>query len=182
MPPYNSSKSTRRSKPAPETEGRLQPQAVDLEKAVIGALLIERDAYFRVNEILQPQSFYDPRHQIIYEAIQSLNVENQPMDILTVTDKLQRMGKIEEAGGAPYITALSGMVLSSAHIEYHANIIAQKATARALITYTSGIEEKAFDVTQDIDKLMQEAEGGLFEISQKNLKKEIGRASCRERV
>lgn len=172
MPPYNSSKSTRRSKPAPETEGRLQPQAVDLEKAVIGALLIERDAYFRVNEILQPQSFYDPRHQIIYEAIQSLNIENQPMDILTVTDKLQRMGKIEEAGGAPYITALSGMVLSSAHIEYHANIIAQKATARALISYTSDIEEKAFDVTQDIDKLMQEAEGGLFEISQKNLKKD----------
>ncbi len=172
MPPYNSSKSTRRSKPAPETEGRLQPQAVDLEKAVIGALLIERDAYFRVNEILQPQSFYDPRHQIIYEAIQSLNIENQPMDILTVTDKLERMGKIEEAGGAPYITALSGMVLSSAHIEYHANIIAQKATARALISYTSDIEEKAFDVTQDIDKLMQEAEGGLFEISQKNLKKD----------
>lgn len=158
----------------PETDayGHLQPQAVELEQAVLGALMIEKDAYYQVSEILKPESFYDPRHRIIYDAVRRLNLEEKPVDILTVTEELRSLNKLEEVGGPYYITLLSGMVASSAHIEYHARIIAQKATARELITYTSNIQTKAFDATQDVDELMQEAEGKLFELSQSNLKKD----------
>ena len=159
---------------APVTDGfgHLQPQAPELEKAVIGALLVEKDAFSMVSEILRPQSFYEPKHQKIYEAIQALNIQQKPVDLLTVTEELRRTGELDNAGGAFYITQLSGMVASSAHIEYHARIIAQKYMARELITYTSGIQTKAFDATQDVDELMQEAEGRLFELSQQNLKKD----------
>lgn len=165
---------TRKKQQAPEVDayGHLQPQAVELEQAVLGALMIEKDAYFQVSEILRPESFYDHRHQLIYEAIRRLNLEEKPVDILTVTEQLRSTNQLDEVGGPFYITQLSGMVASSAHIEYHARVIAQKATARALITYTSNIQTKAFDATQDVDELMQEAEGKLFELSQTNMKKD----------
>lgn len=158
----------------PETDdyGHLQPQEPELEKVVLGALMIEKDAYSIVSEILRPESFYEPRHQLIYDAIRRLNIEQKPVDILTVTEQLKSMGHLEEVGGPFYITQLSGMVASSAHVEYHARIIAQKFLARELITYTSNIQTKAFDATQDVDELMQEAEGKLFELSQRNLKKD----------
>ena len=123
--------------------------------------MIEKDAYSQVSEILRPESFYEPRHQMIYEAVRQLNIEQKPVDILTVAEQLKVTGKLEEVGGPFYITQLSGMVASSAHIEYHARIIAQKFLARELITYTSGIQTKAFDATQDVDELMQEAEGNF---------------------
>ena len=151
---------------------KLPPQAVDIEQAVIGALLIEREAYDQVSEILSPKSFYDHRHGLIYECIRRLNLEEKPVDILTVTEDLRAHNQLEEVGSEPYIMQLSGMVASSAHIEYHARIIAQKATARQLITYTSGIQTAAFDPTTDVDELMQKAEGELFELSQTNLKKD----------
>ena len=156
--------------PTPNDYAHLQPQAVEFEQAVLGALMVEKDAYYQVSEILKPESFYQQRHQTIYEAIRRLNLEEKPVDILTVTQQLQATGKLEEVGGPSYIAQLSSMVASSAHIEYHARIIAQKSTARQLIT--SHIQQKAFDPTQDIDQLMQEAEGNLFELSQTNLKKD----------
>jgi len=150
----------------------LQPQAIELEQAVLGALMVEMDAYPLVSDILKAESFYDHRHQLIYEAIASLALNQKPIDILTVSEQLKRMDKYEEVGGAYYITLLSGKVNSSANIEFHARIIAQKFLARQLITFTSAIQTKAFDATQDVDDLMQEAEGTLFEISQQNMKKD----------
>ena len=152
--------------------GHLQPQPPELEEAVLGALMIERDAYSLVSEILRPESFYDVRHQLIYKAISTLAMQQQPVDILTVVEQLKKTGELDEVGGPFYITQLSGKVASSAHIEYHARIIAQKFLARELITFTSNIQTKAFDATQDVDDLMQEAEGKLFEISQQNMKKD----------
>ena len=143
--------------------GRIQPQAPELEEAVLGALMIEKDAYSLVSEILRPESFYEHRHQLIYSAITDLAVNQKPVDILTVKEQLAKRGDLEEVGGPFYITQLSSKVASSAHIEYHARIIAQKALARELITFTSNIQSKAFDETLDVDDLMQEAEGKLFE-------------------
>lgn len=152
--------------------GRIQPQARELEEAVLGALMIEKDAYAQISEILRPESFYDHAHQLIFAAITDLAVRQQPVDILTVTEQLRKRGDLDAVGGPFYITQLSSKVASSAHIEYHARIIAQKHLARELITFTSGIQSKAFDETLDVDDLMQEAEGQLFEISQKNMKKD----------
>ena len=161
---------TVKAKPVDEY-GHLQPQAPELEEAVLGALMIEKDAYSLVSEILRPESFYEHRHQLIYQAITALALR-QPVDILTVAEQLRSTGDLDEVGGPFYITQLSGKVASSAHIEYHARIIAQKFLARELISFTSNIQTKAFDETQDVDDLMQEAEGKLFEISQQNMKKD----------
>ena len=160
-----------KTKPVDEY-GHLQPQAPELEEAVLGALMIEKDAYSLVSEILRPESFYEHRHQLIYAAITDLAIRQKPVDILTVTEQLRSRGDLDEVGGPFYITQLSGKVASSAHIEYHARIIAQKFLARELISFTSNIQTKAFDETQDVDDLMQEAEGKLFEISQQNMKKD----------
>ena len=167
----SNSKSNRRSKQAPidTTFGHLQPQATDIEKVVLGALMIDKDAFTVVSEIIKPETFYEARHQKIYEAIQSLNLQEKPVDIMTVAEELRHKGTLEEIGGPAYVVELSSNVASSAHIEYHAHILAQKFLARQLIQFASMIETDAFDETVDVDELMQKAEGTLFEISQKNM-------------
>ena len=136
---------------------RVQPQAPEIEKAVLGALMIDRDAYMEVCNMLRVESFYEPRNQMIYEAIVKLSAEENPVDVLTVTDKLAKMGKLEEVGGPGYIADLSSRVATSANIVYHANIVAGN---------------KAFDETYDIKDVVQEAESILFELSQNNMKKD----------
>ena len=155
-----------------KTYGHLQPQDVDVEKVVLGALMIDKDAFSMVSETLNPETFYEPKHQKIFKAIQTLSINENPVDIMTVVDELKREGTIDEIGGPAYIVDLSSHVASSAHIEYHAKILAQKFLARQLISYASVIETKAFDATVDVDELMQEAEGSLFELSQRNMKKD----------
>ena len=162
----------RQQQPVDNTYAHLQPQALDVERAVIGALLIDKDAYSVVCEILKPESFYEPRNRIMYEAIQQLSMNEQPVDVLTVADQLARTGQLEEIGGPAYIAEISSRVASSAHVEYHARIIAQKSLARQLIQFASDVETKAFDETIDVDDLMQHAEGALFELSQKDMKKD----------
>ena len=158
--------------PQVDTLGHKQPQNLDMEAAILGALMIEQEAYAQVCELLKPESFYDHRHQLIYRAIQTLNVEQRPVDIITVNEQLDHDGVKEEAGGDPYILQLSANVASSAHIVYHAKIVAQKYLARQLITLSSFMQTMAFDSTVDVADLMQEVEGRMFEISQNNLKKE----------
>ena len=131
--------------------------------------MIDKDAFTVVSEIIKPETFYEARHQKIYEAVQSLNLQEKPVDIMTVTEELRHKGTLEEVGGPSYIVELSSQVASSAHIEYHAHILAQKFLARQLIQFASMIETDAFDETVDVDDLMQKAEGALFEISQKNM-------------
>jgi len=156
-----------------EETGRLQPQARELEEAVLGALMLEKDAYSIISEILSPECFYDKTHELIFTAIQTLAMQQKPIDILTVVEQLRKDGTLESVGGASYIAQLSQKVVSSAHIDYHARIVAQKYLARELITFSSEVAGKAFDETNDVDDLMQEAEGKLFEISQRNVKKDV---------
>ncbi len=156
----------------PDT-GRLQPQARELEEAVLGALMLEKDAYSVISDILRPESFYDKVHEVIFSAIQDLAVQQKPIDMLTVVEQLRKKGELDFVGGPFYITQLSGKVVSTAHLEYHARIIAQKYLARELISFSSNVAAKAFDESNDVDDLMQEAEGHLFEISQRNVKKDV---------
>lgn len=162
----------RQQAPIDSTYGHLQPQALDIERAVLGALMIDKDAFTVVSEIIRPETFYEQRHQKIFHAIRTLNMEEKPVDIMTVTEELRKEGSIDEVGGPPYIVELSSLVASSAHIEYHARILAQKFLARQLISFAGTIETDAFDETVDVDELMQRAEGSLFELSQKNMKQD----------
>lgn len=170
-------KGYKRSKPQHQplydAGGRMQPRDKDLEEAVLGALMLEKDAYTTVCDILKPESFYEPSNQLIYEAIQQLGASQQPIDMLTVTEKLRQNDALEKVGGAVFISDLTSRVASGAHVEYHARIVAQKYLARELISFASSIESKAFDESNDVDDLLQEAEGRLFEISQRNVKKDV---------
>ena len=139
---------------------------------MLGALMIDKDAYAVVCETLYPESFYDKKHALIFSAIRDLSMEERPVDILTVTNQLAKNGVLDEVRSPIYITELSSRVDSSANLQEHASIIAQKFFARQLISFAGNIETKAFDETTDIDTLMQEAEGALFELSQRNMKKD----------
>ena len=158
--------------PAELGYGHIMPQAPEVEKAVLGALMIDSNAYMEVCDRLRPESFYEPRNQLVYEAIVKLSVDESPVDVLSVADKLEKMGKLEEVGGPGYIAELSSRVATSAHVEYHANIVAEKYLARQMVEYVSVIGKKTFDETYDIKDVMDEAEATLLELSQKNMKKD----------
>lgn len=173
MPAQNRSNSQRGQQfQLPFAYGRLQPQAPEVEKAVLGALIIDRDAYVEICEILSAESFYESRHQKIYAAIQQLTVDEKPVDLLTVTEQLSKNGVLEEVGGPTYLAEISNKVATSANIEFHARIIAQKYLSRQLISYSGTIGTKAYDETLDVNDVVQEAEKILFEITQKNMKKD----------
>lgn len=156
-----------------DTVGKLPPHDKDIEEAVLGALMLEKDAYMSVCDLLVPESFYDPVNQKIYQAITTLGLNQRPIDMMTVTEQLRHDGLLDEVGGAVHISELTARVYTAAHVEYHAKIIAQKYLARRLIQFASGIENEAFDESNDIDDILQQAEGRLFDISQTQLKREV---------
>ena len=153
--------------------GKLPPQALELEASVIGALMIEKEAFSSVTDLLRPESFYSDQHRHIFEAVQALSAKDAPIDVLSVAEQLKQSGKLEQAGGVIYLSDLTRRVASAAHIRYHAQIIAQKATARDLITAACQIEEKGYDETQDVDELVEEATAKIFEISQRAQKRDV---------
>lgn len=152
--------------------GKLQPQAVDLEEAVLGALMLEKNAITIVADILKPESFYKENHVIIFQVIKDLFSTAQPIDILTVTAELRKRGQLELVGGAYYITSLTNRVASAANIEYHSRIIAEKFIQRELIRISTEIQREAFEDSSDAFELLDSAERKLFEISQGNIKKD----------
>lgn len=144
----------------------MQPQALDAERALLGGLLIDRNAWDRVCDMLRPESFYERRNQRVFEAIRNMYMEGRSVDIVTLTDRLGKDGSLDEAGGAGYVAELSSFVASSANIEEYAQIIAEKALARVLIWTAGMIEAKAFDESVAKQDVLEEAEQALFEIGQ----------------
>lgn len=150
---------------------KLQPQARDLEEAVLGALMLEKYAPEKVASYLKKDAFYVESHQMIYEAILQLFMAGNPVDILTVTEQLRKNANLEAAGGAFYITSLTNRVSSAANIEYHAHIVIQKSIQRQLISVAGVIGEKAFEETSDAFELLDESEKKLFEIKNDSMTK-----------
>jgi replicative DNA helicase len=155
--------------------GKVPPQAVDIEEAVLGAILMEKDAVISVLDILKPESFYKDAHQKIYNAIVELSTKEKPIDILTVTEELRSNDELESVGGPFYITQLTNRVASSAHIEYHSRIVAQKYIQRELIRISSEIQNRAFDDSIDVDDLLDFSERELFNIAEGNIKRETAK-------
>lgn len=152
--------------------GKLPPQAIELEEAVLGALMLEKSAYPAVGDILKPESFYKEAHQKIYTAVVDLFSKEEPIDLLTVTQQLKKMNALDDVGGPVYISQLTTKVASAAHIEYHARIIAQKFLQRELIRVSTEIQGNAYDDSIDVDELLESAENSIFEISQVGVKNE----------
>lgn len=156
-----------------QTYAKLPPQATELEDIVLGALMLEKDAYSRVCDILSENCFYKEINKTIYEAINQLAINQEPIDMLTVQNKLEQMGELEKVGGAYHIVELTANVTSAVHLEFHSGILAQKALARQLIDYTTEIQKLAFEEKTDVDDIVQLAESKLFQISNNSLKKEF---------
>lgn len=160
--------------------GKIPPQAVDVEEAVLGAMLLEKNAVNDAIDILEPDSFYKVEHQKIYAAIKDLFGHSENIDILSVTEKLRKKGELQMVGGPGYIASLTNRVASAAHVEYHARIISEKYILRSLIEVSSDVIKNAYDETKDVFNVLNEAEDGLFKIAEGNLKK--GYAGVRELV
>ena len=152
--------------------GKLPPQAVDVEEAVLGALMLERDAYVTVADIIDTPSFYKEEHRKIFDAIKYLSTHEKPVDLLMVTQQLKDQEQLDVVGGPLYITQLTSRVASAAHIEFHARIIAQKYIQRELIRVSSEIQTKAYDDNMDVDDLIDYSETALFQVAEGNIKKE----------
>ena len=152
-------------------QGRIPPQALELEEAVLGAMLIDKKGVDEVIDILQPDAFYKTAHQKIFEAIFQLFQDSQPVDLLTVSSELRKKGKLETVGGEFYLVQLSQRVASSAHIEFHARIILQKFIQRSLIKISNEIIESSYKDSTDVFDLLDEAESKLYEVNQGNIKR-----------
>jgi replicative DNA helicase len=152
--------------------GKIPPQATDIEQVVLGAMMLEKEALNDTINIITKESFYDPRHQFIYGAMHELFASTKPVDLITVTDRLQKNGELEAAGGVAYIAQLTNRVASSAHIEFHARIIAEKFIKRELIKVSSEIIRDAYDETFDVFDLLNKAESNLFQIAESNMTKQ----------
>ena len=154
-----------------ESLGKLPPQALDLEEAVLGALMLEKNALNAVVEFLKPEHFYKEAHRDIYEAIVELFKSSDPVDMRTVVNQLRKSGKIELVGGAYYIAELTARVSSAANIEYHARVIIEMAIKRDLIQIASQIHHDAYEDVTDVFELLDKTEQSIFEISDSNLRK-----------
>lgn len=168
---YNQRKAPRQQ-PVDNTYAKVPPHDNLAEKTVIGAILIDRDAFAVVSETLTPESFHDKRNKIVYEAIRELDIEEKPIDVVTVTDRLAKNGTLEDVGGPIYVAEISSKVASSSNIEEHANIVDERYLARQLTEFGNSVEAKAFDITNNANDVMQEAEGALMELSKHHKKKE----------
>lgn len=153
--------------------GKVPPQALDLEQAVLGAMMLEKNAVTDTIDILKPSSFYDPKHQFIYGAIRQLFGSSSPIDLLTVINQLKSNGELEAAGGAAYISQLTSRVASTAHVEFHARVISEKYIKRELIRMSSEVIREAYDETKDVFDVLNTAEGELFKIAENNMGKHV---------
>ncbi len=153
-------------------QGKIPPQALELEEAVLGAIMIEKDAIIEVIDILKPESFYKDEHQKIFGAIMNLFATDKAIDILTVPEELRKQSHLEEIGGIAYITHITSRVASAAHIEFHARIVQQKFIQRELIRVSTQIQNQAFDDAVDVDDLLDFSESQLFNVAQGHIKKE----------
>ncbi len=149
---------------------KLPPQNLEAESSLLGCLMIDKDAIFKIADTLHPEDFYKDSHGIIYSAMRDLYAHHEPIDILTLTSKLEEKNKLEAVGGRGYIAELGNTVATSAHVAHYSDIIQRKATLRRLLSVASEITELGFQEDEEIDKLLDQAEQKLFGVSQKYLK------------
>lgn len=156
------------------SQGRIPPQSIDLEEIVLGAMMLEKSSLNAIIDILTPEMFYKEAHQIIYSAILDLFKNSEPIDLLTVTNKLKTMDKLDVVGGPYYISKLTNRVVSAANIEFHARIIIQKYIQRRLIEISSETIKEAFEDTTDVFDLLDSAESKIYDLSDNTLRKQSG--------
>ena len=171
---YNPSRRNREAFEAlTETPGNVPPQAVELEEAVLGALMLEKDSIIAVQEYVTPDAFYTEEHRTIYKAIEELSMELKPIDLYTVTERLKGKKELKKVGGASYLAQLTQKVGSAANVEFHAKIIAQKYVQRELIRSATEIQKRSYDESTDVTELIGYAEGEIFKVAEGHVKRSV---------
>ena len=146
------------------------PSAVEVEMAVLGAMLIDNDSVPKAIELLKPESFYDNKNRIIFDAMTVLYEANEPIDTVSIFEELKKAGKIDTAGGAAYISKLTQDISSAANIDYHARVVMEKWILRQLISSSMQIAGSAYEGNEDVFDLLDAAETKIFQISEKGIK------------
>ncbi len=154
-----------------ENQGRVPPQAVDIEAAVLGAMLLDKEALAKAFEVIDAEAFYRPAHGLIFRAMVGLFERSEPVDLITLAEELRRRGDLEKVGGEYALTELTARVASSANVEYHAHIVLEKSLMRQLIASSSEVIQRAFSETEDALGLLDQAETKIFDISEQRMKK-----------
>ena len=151
--------------------GKIPPQALELEEAVLGALMLEKNAAERVMDLLHPNCFYSDKHKVVFEAIKKLFADGEPIDLLTVKNQLAKNGTLEMAGGSVSIARLTNKVASAANLEFHSHLLIEKFIQRSLIQVSTEIGKEAYEETNDAFQLLDNAEKRLYAIKDESLKK-----------
>ena len=151
-------------------EERVPPQNIEAEQAVLGAMLIDKEAIAKTSEILTSTDFYREAHRVIFEAMLELYNKNEAVDMVTVTEILKRDNKLEDIGGLAYITSLANIVLTAANVKYHADIVAEKSVLRQLVRVSTEIAAMGYEASEDVGTLLDTAESRILEISNRKKK------------
>ncbi len=156
-----------------QATGNLPPQNLDAEKSLLGAILIEEEVLADATEIVRPADFYDKNHGLIFASMLRLFEKHKPVDLLTLTEELQKKGELEVIGGSAYLTDLTNYVPTAAHAEAYAEMVAQKAVRRRLIKASADITELGYDESTTTQELLEKAEAELFSVSDQSLKQDL---------
>lgn len=152
---------------------RMPPQNVEAEQSVLGALMLDKDAIIKVANILHPGDFYKDAHNLIYEAMIELYEQREPLDVLSLSNRLEEKGQLEKAGGSSYLATLVNSVPSSSNVTHYAKVVQKKSTLRKLINVANEITELGYKEEEDVEKLLDTAEQKLFSVSQKYIKQDF---------
>lgn len=151
-------------------EERVPPQNIEAEQAVLGAMLIDKEAIAKASEVLTSSDFYREAHRVIFNAMLELYNKNEAVDMVTVTEILKRDNKLEDIGGLAYITSLANVVLTAANVKYHADIVAEKSVLRQLVRVSTEIAAMGYEANEDVGTLLDTAESRILEISNRKKK------------
>ena len=153
--------------------GKIQPQNIEAEKSILGAILIDEEAMANVAEKIHPEDFYDKKHQIIFDAMVNLYERHTPIDLLTLTDELKRKKTLTQINGSAYLAELTNYVPTAAHAEAYADLVLQNAIRRRLIKASTEIAELGFEGDKSVQELLDKAEREIFSVSDQNVKKDL---------
>lgn len=152
---------------------RVPPQNIDAERSVLGSLMLDKDAIIKVANLMRVGDFYKDDHNLIYEAMLELYEKREPIDVLSLSNRLEEKNKLEKIGGSSYLTGLVNSVPSSSNVEHYAKVVQKKSTLRKLIAVSSEIVELGYKEEEDVEKLLDTAEQKLFSVSQKYIKQDF---------
>lgn len=152
---------------------KIPPQSVEAEISTLGALMLDKDAIFRIVDLMSPRDFYKPNHRDIYEAMLDLFNHREPIDILSVANRLKEKGRLEEVGGSSYLTSLINSVPTASHVEHYGSIVKRKRMLRDLIEAAGHIAQLGYQEAEDVESLIDEAEQKIFSIAQDSLRQDF---------